>query len=100
MAFCSKIVYSEEELEEVVVKGSYLKRTAADSPSPVSVMTAGEIEDIGAADIAEIVQSIPWSSGSQKRTATFRIQEGYDHSYYFITSFIRDHINFHSEHLK
>ena len=58
MAFCSKIVYSEEELEEVVVKGSYLKRTAADSPSPVSVITAGEIEDIGAADIAEIVQSI------------------------------------------
>ena len=100
MAFCSKIVYSEEELEEVVVKGSYLKRTAADSPSPVSVMTAGEIEDIGAADIAEIVQSILWSLGSQKRTATFRIQEGYDHSYYFITSFIRDHINFHSEHLK
>ena len=100
MAFCSKIVYSEEELEEVVVKGSYLKRTAADSPSPVSVITAGEIEDIGAADIAEIVQSILWSSGSQKRTATFRIQEGYDHSYYFITSFIRDHINFHSEHLK
>ena len=100
MAFCSKIVYSEEELEEVVVKGSYLKRTAADSPSPCSVMTAGEIEDIGAADIAEIVQSIPWSSGSQKRTATFRIQEGYDHGYYFIVSFIRDHINFHSEHLK
>ena len=100
MAFCSKIVYSEEELEEVVVKGSYLKRTAADSPSPVSVMKAGEIEDIGAADIAEIVQSILWSSGSQKRTATFRIQEGYDHSYYFIVSFIRDHINFHSEHLK
>ena len=100
MAFCSKIVYSEEALEEVVVKGSYLKRTAADSASPVSVMTAGEIVDIGAADITDIVQSIPWSSGSQKRTATFRIQEGYDHSYYFITSFIRDHINFHSEHLK
>ena len=100
MAFCSKIVYSEEELEEVVVKGSYLKRTAADSASPVSVMTAGEIEDIGAADIAEIVQSIPRSSGIQTRAATFRIQEGYDHSYYFIASFIRDHINFHSEHLK
>ena len=63
-------------------------------------MTAGEIVDIGAADITEIVQSIPRSSGSQKRTSTFRIQEGYDHSYYFITSFIRDHINFHSEHLK
>ena len=66
------MVYAEEELEEVVVTGSYLKRTAADSASPLSVMTAGDIEDIGAADIAEIVQSMPWSSGSQTRAATFQ----------------------------
>ena len=69
---CSQVVYAEEELEEVVVTGSYLKRTAADSASPLSVMTAGDIEDIGAADIAEIVQSMPWSSGSQTRAATFQ----------------------------
>jgi S-formylglutathione hydrolase len=37
---------------------------------------------------------------SRNYPATFRMQEGYDHSYYFIASFIRDHINFHSEHLK
>ncbi|KXF79780.1 S-formylglutathione hydrolase [Enterovibrio coralii] len=29
-----------------------------------------------------------------------RMQEGYDHSYYFISSFIEDHIRFHAEHLK
>lgn len=29
----------------------------------------------------------------------FRYQEGYDHSYYFIQSFIQDHIEFHSKHL-
>ena len=28
-----------------------------------------------------------------------RMQEGYDHSYYFMASFIEDHIRFHSEHL-
>lgn len=28
-----------------------------------------------------------------------RYQEGYDHSYYFIQSFIKDHIEFHSKHL-
>ena len=61
IAFCSQMVYAEQELEEVVVTGSYLKRTAADSPSPLSVVTAGDIEDIGAVDIAEIVQSMPWS---------------------------------------
>ncbi|PKF51792.1 S-formylglutathione hydrolase [Enterovibrio nigricans] len=29
-----------------------------------------------------------------------RMQEGYDHSYYFISSFIDDHLRFHAEHLK
>lgn len=29
---------------------------------------------------------------------TFRLQEGYDHSYYFISSFIDDHLHFHHQH--
>eukprot|EP00638_Chattonella_subsalsa_P001178 CAMPEP_0117756960 /NCGR_PEP_ID=MMETSP0947-20121206/14425_1 /TAXON_ID=44440 /ORGANISM="Chattonella subsalsa, Strain CCMP2191" /LENGTH=286 /DNA_ID=CAMNT_0005576719 /DNA_START=147 /DNA_END=1007 /DNA_ORIENTATION=- len=29
-----------------------------------------------------------------------RMQEGYDHSYFFISSFIEDHINFHAQFLK
>ena len=28
-----------------------------------------------------------------------RMQEGYDHSYYFISTFIEDHINFHADRL-
>ncbi len=28
-----------------------------------------------------------------------RMQEGYDHSYYFISSFIEDHISYHADHL-
>ena len=31
--------------------------------------------------------------------ATIRMQEGYDHSYYFIASFIEEHLAFHAEHL-
>ena len=27
------------------------------------------------------------------------IRDGYDHSYYFISSFIEDHLRFHAEHL-
>lgn len=30
---------------------------------------------------------------------TLRMQEGYDHSYYFIASFIKDHLFFHHQHL-
>jgi len=31
---------------------------------------------------------------------TLRIQPGYDHSYYFIASFIEDHLRFHAAHLR
>ena len=30
---------------------------------------------------------------------TLCIREGYDHSYYFISSFIEEHLRFHAEHL-
>lgn len=62
----------DESMEEVVVTGTYLRRSAADSPSPLSVMTSADIEDIGAADIAEVISSMPWNSGSQTRAATFQ----------------------------
>ncbi len=32
--------------------------------------------------------------------ARIRYQEGYDHSYFFIATFIEDHLRFHHEHLK
>jgi S-formylglutathione hydrolase len=35
-----------------------------------------------------------------KQKVTVRLQEGYDHSYYFISTFIRDHVEFHANHLK
>jgi S-formylglutathione hydrolase len=34
------------------------------------------------------------------QTLTLRMQPGYDHSYFFMTSFIADHIAFHAERLK
>lgn len=62
----------DETIEEVVVTGSYLKRNAADSPSPLSIVTSADIEDIGAADVAEVIASMPWNSGSQTRATTFQ----------------------------
>ena len=34
------------------------------------------------------------------RDITQRMQEGYDHSYFFVSSFIGEHLAFHAEHLK
>ena len=31
---------------------------------------------------------------------TFRWQEGYDHGYYFVSTFFEDHVAFHAHHLK
>ena len=33
------------------------------------------------------------------QSLTLRMQSGYDHSYYFIATFIGDHIRFHAERL-
>ncbi len=62
----------DEAIEEIVVTGSYLKRTAQDSPSPLSVVTSADIEDLGAADVAEVISALPWQSGSQTRASTFQ----------------------------
>jgi len=29
----------------------------------------------------------------------YQLHEGYDHSYYFIASFIEEHLRFHAKHL-
>ena len=63
---------SDPIIEEIIVTGSYLKRDASNSPSPLSVVTAADIEDLGASDIAEVIQAMPWSSGSQTRASTFQ----------------------------
>ena len=34
---------------------------------------------------------------ARRQRATFRLQPGYDHSYFFVSSFMEDHIAFHAE---
>ena len=31
---------------------------------------------------------------------TMRMQEGYDHSYFFMATFMEEHVDFHAQHLK
>lgn len=62
---------TRRDMEEVVVTGSLLRRSVEDSPSPLSVVTSADIEDLGAQDVAEIVAAMPWQSGSQTQATTF-----------------------------
>ena len=37
------------------------------------------------------------AAAARRQQGTFRIQPGYDHSYYFVASFMSDHVDFHAE---
>lgn len=49
-------------------------------------------EQLQPARLAEAARQTAWP-------LTLRVQPGYDHSYYFMASFIEDHLRFHAEHL-
>lgn len=44
-------------------------------------------------------QSLIDAAGQHQSDAVIRLQSGYDHSYYFISSFIEEHLRFHAKHL-
>jgi iron complex outermembrane receptor protein len=46
----------DEQLEEVIVTGSILRRTDAETPSPVTVISAEQLQDRGINTVAEAVQ--------------------------------------------
>ena len=45
-------------------------------------------------------QSLIDVADKRKLPVQIRLQQGYDHSYYFIASFIEQHLRFHAEHLQ
>ncbi|MEM7733137.1 MAG: S-formylglutathione hydrolase [Pseudomonadota bacterium] len=42
-------------------------------------------------------ESFAEAVGARRAQATLRLQPGYDHSYFFVSTFMEDHINFHAE---
>ncbi len=58
-------------IEEVVVTGSFIKRKTEDSPSPMSVVSRADIENIGAVEISDIVNRMTYNSGSTNVTNAF-----------------------------
>ena len=41
----SAVAAEDEQMEEVVVTGSYIKRSSENSPSPLSVISSADIEE-------------------------------------------------------
>ncbi|UWQ13956.1 S-formylglutathione hydrolase [Aliiroseovarius sp. M344] len=42
-------------------------------------------------------EALAHAIASQRQQATFRLQPGYDHSYFFVSTFMEEHIAFHAE---
>ena len=38
-----------------------------------------------------------WGLAERRQPGTLRLQKGYDHSYFFVSSFMEDHVDFHAQ---
>lgn len=65
------VLAQEGVIEEIVVTGSYIRRTTADSPSPLTVINRAQIEQVGAIEIADLVNRMTFNSGSTNQTNAF-----------------------------
>src|ERR1700694_3199421 len=54
----SKSTPAAAELDTIVVTGSYLRRTDTETPSPVQVISAEEIEKRGKLTVADLIRSV------------------------------------------
>ena len=64
---------SAEEMEEVVVTGSYIKGTPEDAALPVDVMNREDLEDVGDPTLIEMVRNLGVTSGNLGETGAARL---------------------------
>jgi S-formylglutathione hydrolase len=62
-------------------------------PGPILIDT-GTADQFG--DLLK-TEALAQAMAARRQHATLRLQPGYDHSYFFVSSFIEDHIGFHAE---
>ncbi len=63
---------ADTEIEEVVVTGSYIKgKTQSSSPSPIAVIGSDNLSQIGASNVADLVQTLTINNGAQNNPDAF-----------------------------
>ena len=68
-----------------------MRETGFDGPMLIDTGTADPFIDLLQPEA--LAQAI----AARRQQALFRLQPGYDHSYFFVASFMEDHVNFHAE---
>ncbi len=67
-----------------------MTKTGFDGPLLIDTGTADQFGDkLGTEHFARAM-------AERRQPGTLRLQRGYDHSYYFVSSFIEDHVDFHA----
>ncbi|MCK0143948.1 S-formylglutathione hydrolase [Aliiroseovarius sp. F20344] len=68
-----------------------MKTTGFDGPMLIDTGTKDQFVDLLKPEtLAEAI-------ATRRQEATFRMQPGYDHSYFFVSTFMEDHVSFHAE---
>ena len=65
-----------QEIEEVVVTGSYIKGTPEDAALPVDVLNRSDLEDVGDPTLIEMVRNLGVTSGNLGETNQFDTRGG------------------------
>lgn len=56
---------ANDDVEEIVVTGSYIKRSQSDMPSPIEIFDSDRLADIGASTLPDFINSLTINSGAQ-----------------------------------
>jgi iron complex outermembrane receptor protein len=59
------IAQDDDGLEEIVVTGSYIKRSQSDMASPVEIIDSKQLADIGASTLPDMINTLTINSGAQ-----------------------------------
>jgi len=88
-----KLMHAGADVTAVDDDGNTALHRCALETTPAAVYggTTGQV-------VSALVAACAASGG--KVTCEMRMQDGYDHSYYFISSFVEDHINYHADALQ
>ena len=62
--------WAEEQIEEVVVTGSYLKKSTENSATPLTIMSKVDLDLMASTDMKDVVSNMTFNSGSIGGSAT------------------------------
>ena len=64
ISFSPTLFAADDDIEQVIVTGSYIKGTPGDAPSPVQTLSRDDIVTSGVSDASELIRNLEIASGS------------------------------------